>query len=269
MRQELQHEVPTVRGPVPQPELDGVTLGPAEPCLAAQSGGRQPVPVSEHLVEAAQAAKARGMGHVRHRQARVGQEALGQQEPAGLAVLDGAHVVGVLEDAAQMAVGTGQVTSDIRDASMGTAVPLDVPCCGASQRCRGVHGCAPGRQLGPAQQAWPETGLFGLGRRGVEGAVGRERLARPAHWTAVDAGRDDPDEEPPVEAGIPGQQGLIQRVVVQIRHGPPPKRSKHGIAVSRSPAVFGHRYPVLDVSVPWNRVHRLTSAVVAIAPGLP
>ena len=107
------------------------------------------------------------------------------------------------QDAVELTLGVAEPAGETGD-------PVAVDCAVEDQADRPGGDVRPtepfgrsGRGVRPAPQARPEPGLLGGGGREVEADVlglgSLRRAARPA----VDAGRRDGGEEPPVEAGVP------------------------------------------------------------------
>ena len=164
---------------------------------ARRSGARvQPVVRDEGGVEAAHAGEAAGQRHLRHRQARVGEQLLGRQQPARLQVLQRRDAELRLEDAAQVAVahaqprgqrcdGAGAVVAPRRRARRAAGRPAAPGC---ARRPRSTSCSRVRRQLGPAAQAGPEARGLGLRRVAEEAAVLAPRQLHAADRPAVDAG---------------------------------------------------------------------------------
>src|SRR5271166_1759082 len=100
----------------------------------------------------------------------------------------------------------------------------------------GVDGREPRRTLRSAAQTRAEALPLGAGGAREEAQVLASRGARRTNWTAVDAGRDDGGEEPPVEAPVSGAQRAITNVGVD-RHGRQSSQMR-----GRLLAIFGPRY---------------------------
>ena len=113
LREEAQHAGDVVGRPVGQAQRRAAPVRRAAParlsrCVAAQRARAQPVALGERRVEAAQAGKAAGQRHLRHRQRGVGEQLLGQQQAPRGQVVDRRHAMRGEEDAAQVAVGDAQ-----------------------------------------------------------------------------------------------------------------------------------------------------------------
>ena len=214
------------------------------------SGARSPEPpqrarravvgLQERVVEAAQAAEARRERDLGHGQVGLVDQPLREVEAAGLRHGErrGADVGD--EQAVQVARADAEPGGERVDRSLVERALVD-------ERERPPHdgrgaepGRGAGRGLGPAAQARPEAGVA---RRRRGGEVAHVRVAgarRRAHRPAVDAGRGDADEEPPVEAGIARAAGAVER-------GTGRERGRQGLhdrqltrRRSRRLAVFGH-----------------------------
>jgi len=72
------------------------------------------------------------------------------------------------------------------------------------------------RGLRPATQTWPESGLLRRGGGGVKNNIFRARRPCRADWAAIDSGRFNASEKPPVKAGITGANGAVTGVMVEV-----------------------------------------------------
>ncbi|MDT4820662.1 hypothetical protein FQZ97_538080 [compost metagenome] len=206
--EEAEHGVRVVGRAKTQPHLDGLAFAALGAARAAQRARVEPVVLHEGRVEAPHAREAAGQRHLRHRQARVGDELLGGQQAARLQVLQRRHAELRLEDAPQVAVAHAQAGRDLRRAGafLGPGIGLvDQARRLQCQDARGIFGRPTGRarrQLGPAAQAGPKACGLGLGRVAEEAAVLAPRQLHAAHRPAVDAGGGHGREERAVEARV-------------------------------------------------------------------
>ncbi len=215
--EEREHRVPIVRRP--KRELERERRGKrAAAARIAQPPRRHPVARLEQRVEAAHArepARERDLGH---RQRRVGEKPLREQQPLRLRVLDRRNAELGIEDPPQMAARHADALGQMLDAAGVEHAVLD-QVDGALREPRDrVDARIAGGELGPAAQARPVA--FHLGGRGAreEVTVLAARQPHRADGPAVDARRRHADEEPSVEAGIVRPEGAVAGVGIE-RHG--------------------------------------------------
>ena len=208
--------------PVAQPQRADAGVGHARRrAFAPQRAGAQAVVLGEGGVEAAQAGKAAHQRDLRDRQIGVGQQLLGREQAARLQVLQGRHTELRLEDAPQVAVAHAQARRQPRHAGRLGAGAFRVvqPLRGLARQHRAGVLRGPDqrlwRQFGPAAQAGPEAGGFGLRRVAEETAVLAPRRAHLADRAAVDAGGGDAGEEAPVEARVVRRQRAVAGIGAQ------------------------------------------------------
>jgi hypothetical protein len=163
-------------------------------------------------VEAAQALEAAGEGDVDHREAGVGEQALGEQEALRLGELEGGDADLAPQRPPQVTLAHRELGGELRDAvavQRAGADPVRRPRRQARHR---AGQRLPRGEFRTAAQAGAEAGA--LGRRGgvVEAPVVRSRPPRRAGRPAVDPGGDDPHVEQPVEARIAGVERLLADV---------------------------------------------------------
>jgi hypothetical protein len=184
---------------------------------APQLAGRALVEGKEGVVEAADAAEARGHGDRGHGQTRVMQELFGEEHAAGLRNCQGRCADVLIEEAAELTLanaesfgepfdgGTGTVECALRDTRHGTA--------------DGAGGAAPRgrlrRNLRTAAQAGAKAGLLGSSRGSKEAAVLAKRGASWADGATVDMSGGDGDEEAAVKARIARLQSAIADVWIE------------------------------------------------------
>ena len=97
--------------------------------LLAQARRRHPVAAGERVVEPAQARESAGERHLGHRQRRLGQQLLGEQQPPRQQQLDRRHAQLVLDDAADLAA------SSARTGRRSPRRPPSRRVCPSSRRC--------------------------------------------------------------------------------------------------------------------------------------
>jgi len=186
--------------------------------VPAQLSRLQAIALLEERVEAAQAAEAAGKGHVGHRQGRIGEQPLGEQQALGLCKFHRRDAELGAEGAPQVPIGNAQSPRHGFQAAVFQRAVFDQPRRGLSEARGRVHAGIAGRQLRPAAQAGPVPGGLGGRRARVEAAVLASRRLHRAHRAAVDPGRGHRDEEAPVEARVARAQRAVAGVGIE-RHG--------------------------------------------------
>ena len=208
---------------------------------AQRAGGRAPAQARRRhavarlpqRVEAAHAAKSARERDLRHRQRRVGEQALREQQPLRLRVLDRRDAERAIEDAAQCRLVTPSRCRQRFEAAVVEHAAVDQLDGRLREALGRVDARIAGRQLRPAAQARPVPCDLRRGRAREVAAVSRARRAHAADRPAVDARRRHADEEASVEARVVRRQ----RAVAACRHRspwphyPPPR--------DRRLAVFG------------------------------
>jgi len=179
---------------------------------AAQRSGRTAEEALERFVEASNAAKARGERHLAHRQRRLVDELLGEQDPSGLRDRDGRRTEVCAEQPAELAFADAEPRGECVHIGLVQSAELD-----ERQSARhGVRRAAPGGEIrcrfGPAAQTRPEAGGLRGRRRGEEAHVLALGRPRRTDGTAVDAGRLHADEQLAVEACVAGPEGAVAGV---------------------------------------------------------
>ena len=254
-REEGQHGCAVVRWPKTQAHVDGV-VGRQEGApghrhlrglfglahLAGQHahaphGTRvQAVMPDERRVEAPHAGKPAGKRNLRHRQPCVGDQLLGDQQPASLQVLQRRNAKLRLENAPQVAIADAQPGCDVRrsrpaDAADATHTGtvraprirfVDQPHRLLRQHARGILGRPvqrTRRQFGPAAQAGPEAPGLGLRRVAEKHAVLALWQLDATDGPAVDAGRGHRREKRAVESRVVRLHREVARVALQRRCG--------------------------------------------------
>ena len=169
----------------------------------------QPVALAEQRVEPAQALEAARVGDAGHRQRGVRQEPLGQQQAMGLRQLERRHAQLALEHPSEVAVAHPQLARELPDPAAVERSGADPVGRHPGEPRHRVDDRAPRRQLGPAAETGPEPGPLG-GRGRIEEAPALVvRDPRRTDRPAIDPRGRDPDEEDPVEPGIPGVEGAL------------------------------------------------------------
>ncbi len=230
-----QHRIPVIGRPIG--ETDRQRAGFALGLVADMPQRRRRT--SEHLqkgfVEPADAVETRRQRDLGHRQRRLVDQLLGQQNPSRLRHRDRRRPDMLAKQPPQLARADAQPICKPLDIGLIEAASLD-----QSERARhGVGGTAPERKIGrrfrPAAQTWAKARLLRRRRRGIERYVLEFRGARRANRPAVDAGGFDTHEQPAVEAGIAGRNRAVAGGAVHIHH------ENHHSLEQACLAVFGHR----------------------------
>ena len=142
--------------------------------LPAQARRRHPVAAEERVVEPPQAREAAGERDLGHRQRRLRQQLLGQQQPARQQQLDRRHAELLPDDAANLPRAELELVGDGLESRLLVELPLlEALHDQLRNALRVVDRRVPGRQLRAAPQARAEAGLLGLLRRVEEAAIGR------------------------------------------------------------------------------------------------
>ena len=230
--QEVAHLCPVVWRPVGEAKDHFVARGRAlVPPLPAQLAGRAPVGRLERIVEAPDAAEARGQRDPGHGQPRLVQQALREMQPARLGDDDrgGAHVL--YEQPMQVPRADPQARGERADGRLVERAVVD-------ELQRPPHhgrGAEPGRRarrrLRPAAQARPVAGLGGGGGGRVVTDVRRLRAGHRTDRAAVDARGGHRDEELPVEAGIAADARPVERAAIEAED------RVHGANIRRAAAI--------------------------------
>ena len=180
LTEKLQQPIPVHRGTVGQSKGEvGELPGNLPAMIAAKLGGRQSIALLEQRVKSPNALEPRGQGNLRHRDARIGQELLGQQQPLRLPEFDGRNAIGVVEDAAHVAVGNAEGIGQFRQRMPGEKILADMPGNVAGKLGGIVHGTVAGGQFGPAAFAGAIPGGLGGGGVGEKGAVLPQQKGSP------------------------------------------------------------------------------------------
>ena len=138
--------------------------------VLAQARRRHPVACLPQRVEAAHAGEAAGQRDLGDRQRRVGQQALGEQQPLRLRVFDRRHAELGVENAPQVAAGHADARRECLDAAVVEDAVLDQVDRRLREPCRRVDAGVARRELGSAAQARPVAVDLG-GRRAREKAA--------------------------------------------------------------------------------------------------
>ena len=216
--QERQHRIPVIGRPIAQ--LDRHRAGCAERLRdhrgAPERAGRPLKQMLEGFVEPPDAAKTGGRGDFRHRQTRVLDQLLRQQDPPRLGDRDRRGAQMLHEQTPELAAANTQPPRQGLDIRVIQPAGLD-QAKGTGDR---VGAAEPEGQFGrgfrPAAQAGAKSGFLCGGRGRKEAGVcplGRRcRAERPA----VDAGRRDCHEQAPIETTVAGFNGAVAGVVVHV-----------------------------------------------------
>ena len=174
-----------------------------------------PVARAEQCVEAAHAGKTAGKRNLGNGQRRVGQQALGKQEPLRLCILYRRNTVLAQEDAAQMPACHADPAGEMLDTSLVEHAVLDQAHSAAGELLRRIHARMSGGKLRTAAQAG--TVSRNLGSRGArkEMAVLAARHAHRANGTAIDPRRRNADEKAAVESGIVRRKRAVTDVGIE------------------------------------------------------
>jgi hypothetical protein len=170
----------------------------------------------EGFVEAADAAESRSESDFGHRQARLMDKLLGEQDAPRLRYRNRRCAEVLAEQPAKLplpeteAAGQGVHVIFVERAEFDQAER-------ARHRVRGAAPCAHvGRSLGAAAQARAKAGLLRGGRSGKEHHIARKRRPRRTHRAAIDAGRLDAGEEAAVKAGVAVNECAVAGVVIEV-----------------------------------------------------
>ena len=219
----LEERVPGKRGAVGERESQGVggsPRGTGPGTGTTESRRAESVAVAPRGVEPAQRLKACGIGDLRDGEVRIGKKPLGEEKPVGLGEVERSDTGLALEGSPEVAHGDAETCGEVSHGAVVEGARGDAMRRGRGEAVDRVARRATRREFGPAAEARPEAGRFGRRRRRVEAAVLVAGDARGADRPAVDARRGDPDEEDPVEAGIPRVECLeAGRTVEWRRHG--------------------------------------------------
>ena len=202
-----------------QSDAGGVGMRvPGRP-FAPQRARRAMVGAAHGVVEAAKAGETRGERHLGHRERRLVDHLLGEEDAPRPRDRKRRYADVPVEQAPEMTATDPETPGQLLDAG---AVERPVGDQGEGARYR-ARRAAPGgkfrRDLGPAAQTRPEPGRVRRRRAGQEQAVLDLRRARRANRPAVDTGAQDGGEEPSVEAGVAHQQRAVAGVTIEIHAG--------------------------------------------------
>ena len=186
---------------------------------APQARRRHAVAAAERVVEAAQAREAAGERHFGHRPGRLGQQLLGEQQPACQQELYRRDSKLLLDDAANLPRAELELVGNRLEPRLVIELPfLQALHDELRDPLRIVNRCVPRREFRATTQARAKAGLLGLLRRVEEAAVRRLRRFHAADRTAVDAGRRDADEEHPIESRIASDERVVEPAMILV-HG--------------------------------------------------
>ena len=122
-----------------------------------------------------------------HRQRRIGQQALREQQPLRLRIFDRRNAELRVEDAPQVPARHADARGQHVDAALLEYAIFDQLDSGLREARRRVDARKPGRQLGPAAQAGSKAFDFRRGRAAKEAAVLAARQADGADGPTIDA----------------------------------------------------------------------------------
>ena len=172
----------------------------------------------ERLVEATDAAEAGGERNIGHGQIGLVDELLGEENAARLRHRDRCSAEVLLEETSQLAPRQTKGLGQHFNITIVEGARLDQR---QRPRHRGRAAMPNGdvwRELGPASQAGPKTGRLGGGGGEVVADV-LPVWTRRADRPAIDAGRLNGGEDPPIEAGIVGREGVVAGGDVNLHAG--------------------------------------------------
>ena len=141
------------------------------------------------------------------------------------------------EQPVEVARAHAQALGKVRDAPFVQGTLVDQAKGPAHRRRRPVPGGRAGSGLGPAAQTRAEARRHGLFAVSVVSNVFASSPGRWADGPAVDARREDGDEEPPVEPRVAGEPRPVTDPRVQLHHG------------KSLPLVVSSGWPLSDVNV--------------------
>ena len=174
----------------------------------------------EERIEPADAGEAAGGRDLDQRQARLGEQLLGQQQPARLGQRDRRDAELLPDRPAELSRAEAQLAGQALQASLVVQGPgLDPGRGQPGGPPHRIHRRVPRGQLGPAPQARPEPRV--LRQCGVreEPAAIAARRPRGTDRPAVDLRGRHPHEEEPVEPHVAGGQGTIAGLGVDSHEG--------------------------------------------------
>src|SRR6266403_5843497 len=171
---------------------------------AAHPPRTQTIARFEQGVETPHAAEAAGKGDLRQAQPGFAEQALRQQQPLRLRQLDRRYPELGLGHPPQVAVADPERRREIADFGAGKCVLFDAGDGRADQPAYRIDRREARRALRPASQARPESRAFRGRCTGIEAHIAALRRTRRANWTAINAGRRDGHEKPPVESTVAG-----------------------------------------------------------------
>jgi hypothetical protein len=215
--EERDHRFPIVRRAVRELEREHGRKRPGTP-RRAQPAGRHPVARLEQRVEAAHARESARARDLRHRQLRVRQQPLCQQQPLRLRVFDRRNAELAFENSPQVPARHADPFGQVLDAAVFQHAVLDQIDRALCEARDGIHARIAGRKLRAATQAGPVAAHLCRSRAREEAAVFAARQTYGAHGTAIDPRRRDADEEAAVEARVVRSERAVAGVGVE-RHG--------------------------------------------------
>src|SRR6266568_7417333 len=210
-REQGDQHVPRERWPVRERQANRLVFASAY-ASRSQRAGAQSVALTEHRVEAPQAAEAAGESDPRHRQRGIGEQPLCEQQAMRLRQRERGDSDLALHGPPQVALAHPELPCQL-----GQGVPVQRagsdPLGGGARQARyGVHLRSSGCELGAAAQAGTETRALRQRRRLEEAPVAGARHARGADRPTVHPRRRDSDEEDAVEARVARAHGALADV---------------------------------------------------------
>jgi len=200
------------------------------------------IATAEQRVEPSQALKAARIRDLRHRQPRVGQQVLREQQAVRLRKLDRRYAELSLERSPKLPARDAELARQCIHALAVERASGDACRGRLSESRNGVDSRESRRELRAAAQARSISGALRGGRIREEATVSTKRGARGADRPAVDPRRRDPDEEHAVESGVPRLECARAAVPVERSH-----ERENTPEITRPLAVFGHtRKPTGD-----------------------
>ena len=211
--QESEQRAPVERRAIGEREPHEVAGG--RPCLAPEVRRREPVVRAKQGIETPHALEAAGEGNLDDRQARLGEQLLGQQQALRLGQLDRRDAELLFDGAPELPGAQAQVGGQLVQAPtviQGTRLDPARRGLGGAAHC--VDRRMAGSQLRPAAQAGPKA--VALGQRPVckEPAAVAAGTSSRADRPAIDPGRGHADEEEAVKPRVTCSQSSVTNFVV-------------------------------------------------------
>jgi hypothetical protein len=209
-REKGEHRVPVVGRAIGEIEREIVRFaairGPG-----AKLPRRHPISLAEERIEPAQARKAARHRDREHRQSRVREQALGEQQALRLRVGHWRHAELRAEDAPQVPVRDAELRRERLEARILQGPAFDAVGRGTREATVRIDRREARREFRPAPQARAESARLGRRRAREERAVALQGRAGRAHGPAVDARRRHAHEEVGRRSGRRGRRGRGSR----------------------------------------------------------